>query len=509
MPMLSRATNTAAFGLLQCAALILTTNHAVAAITLDADFDHGSLLSYSVSDNSIDLVGRNNFFGRWRWVYFKTSGIQGKTPRFNISATGFAGGYNNIAHHNFRYSLDNENWLPFDNHGADGETLSFSNHTAFEQDEVWIAHSIPYSYGRMADKVAEYKLSPYVSPTISADSNLVIGQSPGGTDDLGRTIAPRDMWGFKITDSATPSAGKTKIVLTSGLHANEVLGSHTLEGTIDWMLSDDPRAVGLRELAEVFVYPMLNPDGRFAGNNRATIQNPYQDPNCCWSPTGFKNWQDKPDLKVSGEAMMADLQVTTGGEADYFIDYHSTVTTSPVADDFMFLHPEKRHTYDPFWIHLLKLTDTLFALRSTSTGPTSANFGEVELGAQFDATFETSFHPTRGEDYYDEMGKDIGVAFYLALTRIKADVDNDGFVGITDLNAILSNWNKTVRRGDWDAGDIGGDGDGFIGIGDLNVVLSNWNAGTPPTNIANIPEPTTLTLLTLVGLGILHRQRDR
>ncbi|MEZ6191109.1 MAG: hypothetical protein R3C45_07420 [Phycisphaerales bacterium] len=35
-------------------------------------------------------------------------------------------------------------------------------------------------------------------------------------------------------------------------------------------------------------------------------------------------------------------------------------------------------------------------------------------------------------------------------------------------------------------------GDGFVGIEDLNIVLGNWNAGTPPTDGANIPEPTSL-----------------
>ncbi len=508
-----RAALSAGICMFVVALISLSAGPAQAVITLDANFDHGSLETYSTSGSTVNLVGRDNYYGsnQWRWVYFKASGVNGLSPNFRISANDFAGGFNAINDHNFRYSLDNENWVPFDNHGTSGSLFQFSNNTSFNQDEVWIAHAIPYSYGRMADKVAGYKLSPYVSNTISSNSDLVIGQSPGGVDDLGRTIAPRDMWGFKITDNATPAAGKTQIVLTSGLHANEVLGTHTLEGTLDWMLSDDPRAAELRKVAEVFVYPMLNPDGRFAGNNRATVANPNIDPNRDWSPTiPGKTWFGEPEIQLSGEAMMADLQVTTGGEAEYFIDYHSTITTSADADDFMFLHPEKGHTADPFWTRLLDETDTLYYQQSTSTGPTSANFGEIELGAHFDATFETAFHPTRGEDYYDEMGKDVGVAFFMALARIKADVDADGFVGITDLNAILANWNQTVPLGDWDAGDIGGDGDGFIGIGDLNVVLANWNTGTPPPSLdALIPEPTTLTLLMLGGLGILHKPRVR
>ncbi len=495
--------------MIACAAIATSTLPAHAVITLDADFDHGSLQSFSTAGSTVNLAGRDNFYGsnQWRWVYFKASGVNGVNPNFKIS-TNFAGGSGAIANHNFRYSLDNENWVPFDNHGISGGSFQFSNNNAFAQDDVWIAHSIPYSYGRVADQVAQYKLSPFVSPTISSDANLVIGQSPGGVDDLGRTIAPRDMWGFKLTDNAVPSAGKTQVVLTSGLHANEVLGNHTLEGTIDFLLSNDPRATELRKTTEFFVYPLLNPDGRFAGNNRATIQNPNQDPNCCWSPTASSNWQNKPDLKVSGEAMMADLQTATGGEAEYFIDYHSTISNLADPDDFMFLHPEKGHTADPFWTNFLKETSTVFSLQSTSTGPTSANFGEIELGAAFDATFETAFHPTRGVDYYEELGKDVGVAFFKALARIKADVNADGFVGIGDLNVILANWNTNVAIGDIDQGDIAGSGDGFIGIEDLNIVLGSWNTGTPPPSIESlIPEPTTLSLLTLGTLATLRRQR--
>ncbi len=88
------------------------------------------------------------------------------------------------------------------------------------------------------------------------------------------------------------------------------------------------------------------------------------------------------------------------------------------------------------------------------------------------------------------------------------DLNDDGFVGITDLNVILSNWNQTVPIGDRSKGDIAGIGDGFIGISDLNVVLSNWNIGTPPDAEihATIPEPASLILVGLVSAGVFSRR---
>ncbi len=60
---------------------------------------------------------------------------------------------------------------------------------------------------------------------------------------------------------------------------------------------------------------------------------------------------------------------------------------------------------------------------------------------------------------------------------IAGDLNRDGFVGLTDLNIVLGNWNQNVTPGSWAAGDPSGDG--FVGIADMNTVLDNWNAGTP------------------------------
>ncbi len=119
------------------------------------------------------------------------------------------------------------------------------------------------------------------------------------------------------------------------------------------------------------------------------------------------------------------------------------------------------------------------------------------------------------------------------------DLNGDFFVGIADLNTILSNWNQNVFPGDAQAGDINGDGfvgigdlntvlgnwnltiptvdpradpsgDGFIGIDDLNTVLGNWNAGTPPPGeaLALVPEPGVLAVW-LISSPLLFRSRHQ
>jgi len=85
------------------------------------------------------------------------------------------------------------------------------------------------------------------------------------------------------------------------------------------------------------------------------------------------------------------------------------------------------------------------------------------------------------------------------------DLNLDGFVGIDDLNIVLSNWNTNVTPGVWLSGDPSGDG--FVGIDDLNAVLSNWNAGTPPNSTANIPEPATAAMVGMFMLLVSGRRR--
>jgi beta-glucanase (GH16 family) len=49
------------------------------------------------------------------------------------------------------------------------------------------------------------------------------------------------------------------------------------------------------------------------------------------------------------------------------------------------------------------------------------------------------------------------------------------------------------------------DGDGFVGITDLNTILGNWNAGTPPAT--SVPEPASILITGIVTTAMLTRRR--
>ena len=170
--------------------------------------------------------------------------------------------------------------------------------------------------------------------TASGNASLeIIGQSPTGTDDLGRAVPALNMYAYRITNPATdsPTVAKRKLMISSSLHAGETL-MLTYVSFVNWLISDDPRAARLRNVAEVLCYPELNPAGRYAGNSRTTVRDVNVDPNGLWDSTRWSNnssvgcsgTTNCQDIRVSGTAMNTDVQATPGF-LDAFVDFHSTV----------------------------------------------------------------------------------------------------------------------------------------------------------------------------------------
>jgi hypothetical protein len=90
--------------------------------------------------------------------------------------------------------------------------------------------------------------------------------------------------------------------------------------------------------------------------------------------------------------------------------------------------------------------------------------------------------PSDGTYYIEVTGFKANIGDYMlriaaSSLLVEGDLDGDGFVGVADLNIILSFWNQTVPEGEILFGDPSADG--YVGIDDLNLVLGNWNEDAP------------------------------
>lgn len=551
--------------LLATSLLALSIIQSAPAITLFQDFDSGSLdvAASQVSGSQIILAPRKTWTepGReddYRWVYFRASDVHGLNPEFRIDATSFLG---SLDQHRYVYSDDQTNWHYFDDAEFLGNDYVFQNNTAFTSNDVYVAYGIPYPVSRTNQLVTTAISSPYVAPTISGDSQFILGQTAGGFDELGRVISPHDLQAFHITDPLA-NGPKLKVLAAAGAHSAETAGNFALEGMVSFLLSDHPIAANLRSQIDFFVYPQVNPDGRYAGYYRSSVENPSLDYNRYYdNPTGFT------DLSIITNAMMAD----TGGDIDYLLDFHSW--WGPwTSDDFVFTRGDLVDS--PLMQALSAYQPPLDVVSSDGQPGMLRIWGMSAAGldAEFAYTPEIGFHPGStiedwnlyGENFARALSDVLGqlascdldadglcdvtdadlltvagdltvgvsaagrprfdldtdgdVDFHDLLAWLTAAADENGFtepyrLGDTDLDGVVDasdfiRWNENKFSMDafWSRGDF--DGDGFVDATDF--IRWNENKFTSIRSVA-VPEPTTAVSawLLLGTVAVLRRRGSR
>jgi len=103
---------------------------------------------------------------------------------------------------------------------------------------------------------------------------------------------------------------------------------------------------------------------------------------------------------------------------------------------------------------------------------------------------------------YDPTTVDAEVAYL-------GDANVDGAVGLADLSLLGSHWNQP---GTWADGDF--NGDGMVTLADLSLLGGNWGTGgsgaamsfaDAVAAVTFVPEPGSLAVLLLGGLGLVRR----
>lgn len=300
----------------------------VYAVTLDSNFDNGN----GIADGTLESpAGTINIYTNrdtpesvsgisgstlTDWFYFKLTDVNSSAWTIKIDFYHWTTSYWGSDHGNIRpvWSYDGTTWnrlAAIDSYSSG--VLTFTLPT-MEQNTVYVAMDIPYTYTDLLNDVSTWDASQYCTATqLSYEEQT---GSQGG----------RHIYHLRIEEPGYYT-NRLNLVITARSHPGEPQGSHHMKGMVDWILSDDPTAIDLRRRVTLDVFPMINPDGVYAGRIRA-----YDD-----NHDGNRRFDPETGPSISTESKETFLIHSKlhelSAETDYALDLHSSNWSYPAVTE--------------------------------------------------------------------------------------------------------------------------------------------------------------------------------
>lgn len=124
---------------------------------------------------------------------------------------------------------------------------------------MYFSHCYPYTYSDLNDDLNRIEKDTY-SASFFYRSTLC------------RTLAGNKCEVLTVTSKENPTLEpKRAVIITARVHPGESNASWMMKGLIDYLVSNAPEAVMLRDHFIFKIVPMLNPDGVINGNYRCSL----------------------------------------------------------------------------------------------------------------------------------------------------------------------------------------------------------------------------------------------
>jgi cytosolic carboxypeptidase protein 5 len=214
------------------------------------------------------------------WFYFKVTATQPQTLFFliknlNLQFKVFREGMKPVVKTGNRWErIPGQVSFNLNEDDTSSMELSFSHHVS---GETFLAFTYPWSYEEHKELLREVRKSAGISGIYYHEENLInslegrecqavtISSMSGVMEESEKNIQNLYPGGG---ERARMFGGKKYMLLTARVHPGETQGSFMMNGFLKFIVSDDPRAVQLRDCFVFKIVPVLNPDGVVRGHYR-------------------------------------------------------------------------------------------------------------------------------------------------------------------------------------------------------------------------------------------------
>ena len=397
------------------------------------------------------LHNDTNTSGYTQWFFFRVSNTKkGKTVNLNImnllrKRTKYSNGIkiwcysrknsdnNRVGWHHTTENVNYyKNFLYKLNKGKKEfyYTLSFNYTFQFDNDEVFFANCIPFTYtdlNRDLNFFTKNENDKYIFFDRKKLCSTIIGN-----DVEYFTINSTPICPSANNNNSTINKTKSGVVLFGRQHPSETVGSWTIKGAIDFLMGESDEANYLRDNFIFKIIPMINVDGVVCGNTRTSLSGcdlnrRWSNPNILLHPEIFYSKELIIDFcKRNNVECIVDFHGHFGAFNSFFYGNHKEDNYSS-CKFFPFTCAKKSK--------VIQFEKSKFQMPKYKRGTGRINLFK-ELNVENVVTLETSYFGCNSGGYTNqyftvetlkEIGRDIcnGILLFHYHSNLKLGIDNN------------------------------------------------------------------------------------